>query len=77
MKKRMISLCLVLSMVLTFAGCGDESNGSADNTQGTTRSPELTLPETRRIRKIPFREQRRKIRHRPVRKHREQALTFW
>ena len=28
-------------------------------------SPELTLPETRRIRKIPFREQRRKIRHRP------------
>ena len=37
MKKRMISLCLVLSMVLTFAGCGDESNGSADNTQGTTQ----------------------------------------
>ena len=35
MKKRMISLCLVLSMVLTFAGCGNESNGSADNTQGT------------------------------------------
>lgn len=24
-------------MVLTFAGCGDESNGSADNTQGTTQ----------------------------------------
>ena len=37
MKKRMISLCLVLSMVLTFAGCGNESNGSADNTQGTTQ----------------------------------------
>lgn len=35
MKKQMISLCLVLSMVLTFAGCGNESNGSADNTQGT------------------------------------------
>lgn len=24
-------------MVLTFAGCGNESNGSADNTQGTTQ----------------------------------------
>ena len=37
MKKRMISLCLVLSMVLTFAGCGNESNGSADNTQGNVQ----------------------------------------
>lgn len=37
MKKQMISLCLVLSMVLTFAGCGNESNGSADNAQGTTQ----------------------------------------
>ena len=24
-------------MVLTFAGCGNESNGSADNTQGNVQ----------------------------------------
>ena len=47
--KKIIALLLVLTMVLSFAGCastGDNSNTTTAPVETTTNPPETTVPET-------------------------------